>query len=71
MSGETTSKLIKLREGEKYEESWLLRQGGFTQSELDTLVDEGYLIRIDKDPNDFMSDNLYMLTEDGKAIAWK
>lgn len=70
MSGDTKGKLIKLSEGERYKESWLLRQGGFTQSELNTLVDDGIFVRIDKDPNDFMSDNWYVFTGLGQEIAW-
>lgn len=62
--------LMKLIEGKWYDERWLLRQGGFTKGELDDLVSEGFFVRIDKEPNDFMSDNRYMLTKSGKAFAW-
>lgn len=62
--------LMRLSEGERYRESWLLKQSGFTKAELDDLVSEGFFIRFDKDPNDFMAENRYMLTKTGKAFAW-
>lgn len=71
MSEDTRRKLIKLHVGEKYRETWLLKQGGFTQGELNTLVEEGIFIRIDKDPNDFMSENRYIFTKAGKDAAWE
>lgn len=63
--------LMLMGRSESYSESWLSRQGSLTQADLNDLVDKECLIRIAKDPNDFMSENRYTITELGKEIAWK
>lgn len=47
--------------GKPLDERWLLRQGKVTKEQLDELVAEGFLVRIDRDSTDTMSDNKYML----------
>ena len=70
MDENTFAKLMKLTVGEIYDECWLLRQGGFTRTELEYLVKIGCFIYIEKNLGDFMSDNRYMLTKLGKETAW-
>lgn len=64
--------LQMMKEGERITESWLLRhQRGIEKSDLDSMVERGYLDKYPKDPNDFMSDTCYLLTQRGKQYAWK
>ena len=53
------------------EEGWFLRKAKCSMEDLEKIVSIGYLIRIDKDANDFMSDNRYQLTDAGWEFAWK
>ena len=63
--------LIRLKRGEACEEGWFLRKAKCSMEDLEKMVSLGYLIRIDKDVNDFMSDNSYQLTDAGWEFAWK
>ena len=51
------------------DEPWLIRNGKVLKEELDELVELGYLFRFDADPNNFMSDNKYMITDAGFEFA--
>ena len=51
-------------------ERWFLIERKFTKDELVEMVDNGWLIKKEKDPNDFMSDVCYILTQDGFELAW-
>ena len=52
-------------------ESFLIRHG-LNSENIENLVQKGYLVLVKaKDPNDFMSDNYYCLTESGRDFAWK
>lgn len=63
--------LMQLKRGEACEEGWFLRKEKCSMEDLERMVSLGYLIRIDKDVNDFMSDNRYQLTDVGWEFAWK
>lgn len=57
--------------GERTMESFLIRHG-LNSENIESLVQKGYLVLVKaKDPNDFMSDNYYCLTESGRDFAWK
>lgn len=57
--------------GERTVESFLIRHG-LNSENIENLVQKGYLVLVKaKDPNDFMSDNYYCLTESGRDFAWK
>lgn len=57
--------------GERTMESFLIRHG-LNSENIENLVQKGYLVLVKaKDPNDFMSDNYYCLTESGRDFAWK
>ena len=62
--------LMMMSKEEVYSESWLLRQGNLTQTDLNDLVEKECLIRVHKNPEDFMSENRYKITEIGQRIAW-
>ncbi len=44
---------------------------GFSELELEEAVANGWLIKIEKDPSDFMSDIRYQLTQKGFDLAWQ
>lgn len=57
--------------GERTMESLLIKRGLDSQ-DLEYLVQKGYLVLVErKNPDDFMSDNYYCLTESGRDFAWK
>ena len=63
--------LRTLKIGEKIKESWFLHQRGLSLSELDSLVEMGYLIKHPRVANDFLSDTCYSLTSWGRQYAWE
>ena len=57
--------------GERTMESFLIRHG-LNSENIENLVQKGYLVLVErKNPDDFMSDNYYCLTESGRDFAWK
>lgn len=65
--------LRKIENGKAYDEGWLIRHTDTNCSvqDLNDMVKLGLLLKIDKDPNDFMSDNQYMITEAGLRFIQK
>ena len=64
------SVLMVMSMGERYDEMWFVGKGKCSKEELQEMVENGYLTYIEKDPNDFMSDNGYLLTDAGCELAW-
>ena len=63
------SALMKMKAGDCRPEKWFISQG-LTKEDLSTAVELNYLIPQEKDPNDFMSDKGFMLTQTGRDFAW-
>lgn len=62
--------LMKMKVGEFVDENWFLRQEGCTREILDAMITEGWLVKKNRDPSNFMSDNQYALTLEGQKFAW-
>lgn len=64
---EKANLLRRMEKGKAYDEGWLICHTDTNCSiqDLNDMVKMGLLLKIDKDPNDFMSDNRYMITEAG------
>ncbi len=62
--------LMKMKVGEFVDEDWFLRQEGCTRENLDAMITEGWLVKKNRDPSNFMSDNQYALTLEGQKFAW-
>ena len=67
--GKLKSALIQMKAGDRRKESWFTEQG-VSKDDLNEAVMLGYLIPYEKDPNDFMSNNGYIMTTDGRDFAW-
>lgn len=62
--------LFQMGLGDRHDEYWF-RSKGLTVTDLVELVENGYLLLEECDPNDRMSDNHYILTQEGKDFAWQ
>ena len=62
-----------MEKGKAYDEGWLIRHTdtNCTVQDLNEMVKMGLLLKNDKNPNDFMSDNRYMITEAGLHFIQK
>lgn len=63
--------LMKLKVGEFIDEKWFLGHDGCTREFLDAMIIEGWLVKRNRDPSNFMSDNQYALTSEGQKFAWE
>lgn len=63
--------LMQMKKGEVRDERWFLFHTECTKEDLKRMVSLGYLVRTDKDTDDFMSDNCYELTAAGYKFAWE
>ena len=62
--------LLQMGLGDRCDEYWFTSKG-LTVTDLAELVEEGYLLLEKRDPNNKMSDNHYILTQEGKDFAWQ
>lgn len=63
------SALMQMRVGEHRTERWF-EKNGVSESDLNEAVMLGYLVHYAEDPNDFMLDSEYSLTQCGQEFAW-
>lgn len=63
------SAFIKMNAGNRRQTSWFIAQG-LSKNDLFEAVDRGYLVYYEKDPNDFMSNDGYVLTQAGQDFVW-
>ncbi len=63
------SALMKMTAGERRSVTWFTSQG-LSKIDLSDAVEFDYLTYHEKDPNDFMSDDGYTLTQAGRDFAW-
>lgn len=61
--------LMQMGVGEHRTKRWF-ENNGVSESDLNEAVMLGYLVHYAKNPNDFMSDNEYGLTQCGQDFAW-
>lgn len=59
-----------MKVGESRNERWFLVERKVTKEELTEMVENGWLIRKEKDSKELMSDVCYVLTQSGYDLAW-
>lgn len=59
-----------MKVGESRNERWFIVEKEVSKYELTEMVENGWLIRKDKDPKELMSDVCYVLTQSGFDVAW-